>query len=89
MRKADLSDKDKVVKIICESFDTNPHVNYILKNDAKRAQRLAYLSEYAFYYGMRRNGVFLTEDGQGVSIIFAYHKVKMGLKIIGVNGNLF
>ena len=80
MRKADLSDKDKVVKIICESFDTNPHVNYILKNDAKRAKRLAYLSEYAFYYGMRRNGVFLTEDGQGVSIIFAYHKVKMGLK---------
>jgi hypothetical protein len=77
MKKAELSDKEKVVKIICESFNTNPHVNYILKKDEKRDKRLAALSEYAFYFGMRRNGVYLTDDGQGVSIIFEYNKVKM------------
>lgn len=79
MRKAQPSDKEKVIKIICESFNTNPHVNYILKNDKKRGERLIALSEYAFKYGMRRDGVFLTDDGQGVSIIFEYDKVKMGL----------
>lgn len=78
MKKAQYSDKDKVIRIICESFDSNPHVNYIIKNDEKRPQRLAALSEYAFYYGMRRDGVFLTDDDQGVSIIFEYQKVKMG-----------
>lgn len=78
MKKAQYSDKEKVIRIICESFDSNPHVNYIIKNDEKRPQRLAALSEYAFYYGMRRDGVFLTDDDQGVSIIFEYQKVKMG-----------
>lgn len=79
LRKAELSDKEKVVKIICESFNTNPHVNYILKNDEKREQRLGALSEYAFYFGMRRDGVYLTDDGQGVSIIFEYNKVTINL----------
>ena len=79
MKKAQYSDKEKVIRIICESFDANPHVNYILKNDSKRLKRLAVLSEYAFYYGMRRDGVYLTDDDQGVSIIFEYQKVKMGI----------
>lgn len=79
MKKAVLSDKEKVVKIICESFNANPHVNYILKKDEKRDKRLASLSEYAFYFGMRRDGVYLTDDGQGVSIMFEYNKVKMNL----------
>ena len=79
MRRAVPNDKEKVVKIICESFNTNPHINYILKNDEKRDQRLAHLSEYAFYFGMRRNGVYLTDDEQGVSIIFEYKKFKLSI----------
>jgi hypothetical protein len=79
MRKALLNDKEKVVKIICESFNTNPHVNYILKNDEKRDKRLKHLSEYAFYFGLRRDGVYLTDDEQGVSIIFEYDKFKLSI----------
>lgn len=79
MKKAIASDKDKVVKIICESFNTNPHVNFIVKKDAKRSERMVTLAEYAFKYGLRRNGVFLTDDGLGVAIIFEYGKVKMNL----------
>lgn len=79
MKKALISDKAKVVKIICESFDKNPHVNYIIKNDSKRNQRMAALAEYAFEFAMRRNGVNLTDDGLGVAIIFQYDKVKINL----------
>jgi len=79
MRKAEKSDKDKVVKIICESFDSNPHVNFIIKNDKKRAARMVAMAEYAFKFGMRRNGVHLTDDGLGVAIIFEYDKVPMNL----------
>ena len=79
MRKAEKSDKDRVVKIICESFDANPHVNLIIKNDKKRPQRMAAMAEYAFEVGMRRNGVHLTDDGLGVAIIFDFNKVKLNL----------
>lgn len=79
MKKAQKTDKDKVVKIICESFNTNPHVDFIVKNDKKRSNRMVALAEYAFIYGIRRNGVFLTGDGLGVAIIFDYDKVKMNL----------
>ena len=79
MKKAQETDKDKVVKIICESFNTNPHVNFIVKNDEKRSQRMAAMAEYAFKFGMIRNGVFLTDDGLGVAIIFNYGKVNMNL----------
>lgn len=79
MRKAEKSDKDRVVKIICESFDANPHVNLIIKNDKKRPSRMAAMAEYAFEVGMRRNGVHLTDDGLGVAIIFDFNKVKLNL----------
>ncbi len=77
MKKAKKTDKDKVVKIICESFDSNPHVNLIIKNDKKRPARMAAMAEYAFKMGMRRNGVHLTDDGLGVAIIFDFNKIKM------------
>ncbi len=79
MKKAEKSDKAKVVKIICESFNTNPHINVIVKNDRKRAARMAAMAEYAFETGMRREGVHLTDDGLGVAIIYEYNKVAMNL----------
>jgi hypothetical protein len=79
MRKAVKSDKDKVVKIICESFNSNPHINVIVKNDKKRPARMVAMAEYAFEVGMRREGVHLTDDGLGVAIIYEYNKVSMNL----------
>ncbi|MDZ4667908.1 MAG: hypothetical protein SGJ00_08485 [bacterium] len=79
MKNASKADKERVVKIICESFNTNPHVDFIVKNDAKRPQRMAALAAYAFEVGMRKNGVYLTDDGLGVAIIFKYDKFKLSL----------
>ncbi len=80
MKLAVKSDKDKVVKIICESFDTNPHVNLVIKNDRKRSKRMVAMAKYAFEFGMRRKGVHLTDDGLGVVIIYEDGKVSMNLK---------
>lgn len=79
MKRAIRSDKEKVVRIICESFDKNPHINYIIKNDDKRSKRIAILAEYAFELGMRRNGVTVTDDELGVAIIYRNNFVKMNL----------
>jgi hypothetical protein len=80
MKLAINSDKDKVVRIISESFKNNPHLNCIVKNDARKPQRLAILAEYAFYVGLRRNGVFLTEDEKGVVIIYEQNKIGCNFK---------
>jgi hypothetical protein len=80
MKKATKEDKNHVVKIICEAFYHNPHVSFIVKNDEKKPERMKALAEYAFDLGMRREAVFLTDDRLGVSIIYRYGEVKMGLK---------
>ncbi len=36
MRKALRADKNMVVDIVAESFDTNPSVNSVIRNDKKR-----------------------------------------------------
>ena len=40
MKKAEYSDKNLVVDILSKSFDGNQSVNYIVKQDEKRAERL-------------------------------------------------
>lgn len=40
---------------------------------------MAAMAEYAFKIGMRRKGVFLTDDGLGIAIIYEYNKIKMNL----------
>lgn len=52
MKQAVREDKDKVVKIIIESFDSNPHVNFVIKNDRKRHKRIVEMARYAFEFGM-------------------------------------
>jgi hypothetical protein len=79
MKKAIKSDKNKVKKIICESFNSNPHINYIIKNDGKRKNRMDALAQYAFNIGIRRNGVYLTDDEQGVAIVFRSSQFKKSL----------
>lgn len=75
MKKATFEDREKVVKIITESFFNNPHMNCIIKNDNRKRQRLSLLAEYVFYSGWRRDGVYLTEDEQGFVIIHENKKV--------------
>jgi hypothetical protein len=77
MKEANCSDRKKVVRIICESFDKNPHINYLVKNDNKRSSRMTALAEYAFELGIRRDGIWLTDDDLGVVIIYQNSKVRM------------
>ncbi|MCG8702037.1 MAG: hypothetical protein MI922_28540 [Bacteroidales bacterium] len=80
MRKANYNDKDRVVQILSESFDNNPHFNYIIKNDKRRKKRITRLARYAFEYGIQRNGIYISENGYGVAIIFNSDKLKNTLR---------
>jgi hypothetical protein len=80
MKKATFEDREKVVKIITESFKNNPHMNCIIKNDCHKTRRLSILAEYVFYSGWRRDGLFLTDDEQGFVIIHENKKLFSDLK---------
>lgn len=78
MRLAVKADKKRVVAIICESFDSNPSVNWVVKNDKKRQKRIKVLAAYAFNVAHRRDGVYISDDNEGVAICYKYNSKKEG-----------
>ena len=69
MIKAKYSDKNLVVDILTKSFDTNQSVNYIVKQDAKRAQRVRALMDYSFEVCYLFGDVFLSDDKRSCALI--------------------
>lgn len=82
MIKAERKDKNLVVDILTKSFDTNQSVNYIVKQDQKRAQRVRSLMDYSFEVCYLFGDVFLSDDKKGCALITYPDKKKTTLKSI-------
>ena len=82
MIKAKCSDKNLVVDILTKSFDTNQSVNYIIKQDAKRTQRVRALMDYSFEVCYLFGDVFLSDDKKACALITYPDKKKTNLKSI-------
>ena len=82
MIKATYKDKDIVVNILAESFNDNQSVNYIVKQDKKRKQRIRKLMEYSFDNCYLYGEVFLTDEKSGCALILFPDKKKNNLKSI-------
>ena len=79
MRKCTKADRSKVIAIIAESFDANPSVNRVIKNDGKRKERIRALADYSFKTALIRNGAFISSDEQGVALCYQYDLKKEGI----------
>jgi hypothetical protein len=82
MLKAGYSDKGKVVDILSKSFADNKSVNYIIKQDRKRTQRIRKLMEYSFDICYLFGGIFLSEDKEGCALVIMKDKKRTTLKSI-------
>jgi len=82
MIKAKYSDKNLVVDILTKSFDTNQSVNYIVKQDAKRIQRVRALMDYSFEVCYLFGDVFLSDDKKACALITYPDKKKTTFKSI-------
>lgn len=58
-----------VVDILRESFDDNQSINYIVKQDGKRKDRIRQLMEYCFEMCLLKGQIFLSEDHNGCALI--------------------
>lgn len=82
MIKAERKDKNLVVDILTKSFDTNQSVNYIVKQDQKRIQRVRSLMEYSFEVCYLVGDVFLSDDKKSCALITYPDKKKTTLKSV-------
>lgn len=86
--------KDKVdsVRIITETFNTNPSVNSIIGNKGNRKKKVERMADFAFVKSLNRNGVFLSKNRMGVAFFYQsnvkvfsfkelYYEVRFALSI--------
>lgn len=82
MMRATLNDRELVTDILTRSFIDNKSVNYILKQDEKKEQRIKRLMEYSFNICNLFGDVFISDDKNGCALIVMPDRKKTTLKSI-------
>lgn len=74
MKLASRTDRTRVVDILSASFDDNQSINYLIKQDAKRKQRLRHLMEYCFDVCLMEGAICLDEEEVACMLILDSEK---------------
>ena len=82
MMRATLNDRELVAGILIRSFVDNKSVNYIIKQDEKREQRLKHLMEYSFDICNLFGDVFISDDRKACALIVIPDRKKVTVKSI-------
>ena len=82
MRKATIMDKTLVIQILSKSFSDNKSVNYVVKQDSKREERINSLMEYSFDVCYAFGEVWISNDEQACGLILFPDKKRTSLKTI-------
>lgn len=88
MRQANHNDRERIVDILSASFNDNRSVNYIIKQDGKRADRLKGLMRYSFDVCQLFGDVFLTNDKSGCALILKPDRKKTTLQSLLLDAKL-
>lgn len=82
MIKAEYHDKGIVVDILTKSFDTNQSVNFVIKQDKSRINRIRALMNYSFEMCFAFGQVFLSPDKNACALILFPDKKSTSIKSI-------
>jgi ribosomal protein S18 acetylase RimI-like enzyme len=88
MTRADYNDKSRVVDILTQSFEENKSVNYVIKQDNKRTERLKNLMEYSFEICYLFGDVLFSDDKKACALIVYPDKKKVSLKSVWLDVKL-
>jgi ribosomal protein S18 acetylase RimI-like enzyme len=80
MDKANYNDKSRVVDILTQSFKDNTSVNYIIKQDKNRLQRIEELMNYSFKLSNKFGKTYVSNDNKACAIIIYPDKKRTTLK---------
>jgi len=70
IRPASISDRDDIIRILTQSFDTNPAVNDTVQVGKGREKRMQALMEYLVDTAYSKNGVYITDDRLGATLMY-------------------
>jgi ribosomal protein S18 acetylase RimI-like enzyme len=82
MKKAEDKDKEYIVDILAQSFDTNQSINYLVPQDKKRLSRLKALMDYSVEFSRAFGEVLISEDHKACALILFPDKEKINLTSI-------
>lgn len=82
MRKASYEEKDLIVEILTQSFETNQSVNYIVNQDKKRENRIRALMDYSFEVCSLFGEVLISDDKKACALIMYPDKKRTTLKSV-------
>lgn len=88
MIRADYKDKQRIVKILTSSFDSNKSVNFIIRQDNSRVRRIKKLMEYSFDVCYLFGQVFLSDDKNACALIVLPDKKKTTFRSILLDAKL-
>jgi hypothetical protein len=73
---------NSVVTIIAETFDSNPAVNWLIKQGSSRKRHIQNLAKYAFMKAWIRDGVYISTNEKGVALCYRFNKKKFSLLVL-------
>ncbi|WP_025663324.1 GNAT family N-acetyltransferase [Aquimarina megaterium] len=76
------ANKKRIIEIISESFKDNQSINYIVKQDQKRLERIKKLVEYSFFQGSEFGQLFISDDENAACILLFSDQKKTTFKSI-------
>jgi hypothetical protein len=82
VKKVDSVHKPIVLDILVKSFDSNPSVNHVVKQDHKRKQRIRALMDYSFKVCSAFGEVWMSEDEQACALVLHPDKKRFTLHAI-------
>ncbi|MCA6381688.1 MAG: GNAT family N-acetyltransferase [Cytophagales bacterium] len=85
---AQRKDKTRVIEVLCESFQNDPQINYILGSDGSHDKKMKRLMAYSFEFGLANGKVEISEDKNAVAIWKASNSKKMTVNLF-YEGMLF
>lgn len=85
MIKANYADKKLVTDLLSRAFDTNVSVNFLVKQDSKRQERIRFLMDYAFETCMGTGEVLWSDDKKACALIQYPDQKKTSVKSIWLN----
>ena len=69
-------DTERIISIFQEAFIDNPHICYLLGKSRLR-QKIAIMTSHVIDIALKRQGLYLSNDGEGVLIVFEAAKLPL------------
>jgi len=82
MKKAERTDRERVVTILTNSFHDNKSVNHLIPQDNKRMQRIKLLMDYAFDVCMLYGDVWLADNNLACALFVKPGKKRTTLQSV-------